>query len=134
MNLLSGKSITSEYPVVIVVESPDIRLLPFKECNSFLPIANRPLITYQLDLLEKCGVAGGVQSFILEVFSMVVHFPLADVFIVAAAEYQQRFAQYLKADVRVNVTVHLIIVDELIGSVDGLRAVKDKIKVVCMNE
>lgn len=47
-----------EFQAVIVVEGEDGRMHPLADnCpRCLLPIANRKLLSYQLDLLSKCGL------------------------------------------------------------------------------
>jgi hypothetical protein len=49
-----------EYQAVIIVDNDDGRLFPLTEgCpKCLLPIANRRLLAYQLDLLSKSGALG----------------------------------------------------------------------------
>ncbi len=49
-----------EFQVVIIIEGDDGRLFPLTEGSHkcFLPIANRSVLSYQLDLLCKCGASG----------------------------------------------------------------------------
>lgn len=50
----------SEFQVVLIVDYDDGRLFPLTENTPkcLLPIANRRLLAYQLDMLTKSGVAG----------------------------------------------------------------------------
>lgn len=49
-----------EYQAVIIVDNDDGRLFPLTEgCpKCLLPVANRRLLAYQLDLLSKSGALG----------------------------------------------------------------------------
>ena len=49
-----------EYQVVIIVDFDDGRLYPLTEQTPkcLLPIANKKLLAYQLDMLTKSGVTG----------------------------------------------------------------------------
>lgn len=49
-----------EYQAVIIVDYDDGRLFPLTENNlkCLLPIANRKLLSYQLDMLAKSGIQG----------------------------------------------------------------------------
>ena len=50
----------AEFQVVIIVNCEDNRLSPLTDnCpKCLLPIANRCLLSYQLEVLEKCGAQG----------------------------------------------------------------------------
>ena len=52
-----------EYQAVIIVDNDDGRLFPLTEgCpKCLLPVANRRLLAYQLDLLSKSGALGTSQ-------------------------------------------------------------------------
>ena len=49
-----------EFQVVLIVECDDGRLFPLTEGNPrcLLPVANRKLLSYQLDLLHKSSASG----------------------------------------------------------------------------
>ncbi len=49
-----------EYQVIIMVEFDDGRLFPLTEQTPkcLLPVANKKLLAYQLDMLSKSGVTG----------------------------------------------------------------------------
>ncbi|RYH29575.1 hypothetical protein EON65_08020 [archaeon] len=49
-----------EYQAVIIVEYDDGRLFPLTESipRCLLPVANKPLISYQLDMLANSNIAG----------------------------------------------------------------------------
>ena len=50
----------AEFQVVIIIEYDDGRMFPLTEVNPkcLLPLANKQLLTYQLDMLEKSGATG----------------------------------------------------------------------------
>lgn len=56
-----------EYQAVIIVDNDDGRLFPLTEgCpKCLLPIANRRLLAYQLDLLSKSGALGTHGHFLI---------------------------------------------------------------------
>lgn len=49
-----------EFQAVIIVDYDDGRLFPLTESvpRCLLPVVNRPLISYQLDMLAKSNIAG----------------------------------------------------------------------------
>jgi len=49
-----------EYQAVILIDFDDGRLFPLTEVTPrcLLPIANRKLLAYQLDMLNKSGITG----------------------------------------------------------------------------
>ena len=113
-----GVSRNPEYQALIIVDYDDGRLFPLTDGTypkCLLPVANRKLLAYQLDLLAKSGAQ--------------------EIYIVAPREYQTRLTQFLSeygpSD---SASVEFIWVDEMIGSADGLRAVSERIRgdFVCM--
>jgi NDP-sugar pyrophosphorylase family protein len=108
-----------EFQVVIIIEYDDGRMFPLTEgCpKSLLPIANRKLLAYQLDILGKSGVL--------------------EVLVVSPKEYHTQLSRFI-ADYRLESDnggsqryipcVELVIVDEMLGSADGLRAVSERIR------
>eukprot|EP00981_Chlorochromonas_danica_P005946 scaffold1243_cov173-Ochromonas_danica.AAC.7 len=99
-----------EFQAVIIVEYDDGRLFPLTESipKCLLPVANRPLLAYQLDMLLKSNIA--------------------ETFIVIPAEYESHFSKFLRDYLRDRMTVDLVLVEEMMGSADGLRAVADRIR------
>lgn len=56
-----GDSMRSpEYQAVLIVEYDDGRMFPLTEDipKCLLPVGNRRLLSYQLDMLAKSGIAG----------------------------------------------------------------------------
>ena len=107
-----GISRSPEYQAVLIVDYDDGRLFPLTDGTypkCLLPVANRKLLAYQLDLLAKSGTQ--------------------EIYIVAPREYQTRLTQFLSeygpSD---SASVEFIWVDEMIGSADGLRAVSERIR------
>ena len=104
-----------EFPVVLIVDVDDGRLFPLvgEGPSCLLPIANRKLLTYQFDMLSKSGV--------LEVF-------------VAAPIYYEKYLTSLITHYHFeypDMRVELVLVDNMQGSADALRAVAkttDRIK------
>ena len=99
-----------EFQAVLVVEYDDGRMYPIVEDipKCLLPIANRPLLAYQLDMLVKSGVW--------------------EIYIVAPADYQAPLSHFLSDHMSENVVIDLVIVENMMGSVDGLRAVSERIR------
>lgn len=56
-----------EFQAVIVIDFDDGRLFPLTEVTPkcLLPIAGRKLLSYQLDMLSKSGIAGNTLYVIL---------------------------------------------------------------------
>eukprot|EP00698_Gefionella_okellyi_P018290 TRINITY_DN5467_c0_g1_i2.p1 TRINITY_DN5467_c0_g1~~TRINITY_DN5467_c0_g1_i2.p1 ORF type:complete len:385 (-),score=57.18 TRINITY_DN5467_c0_g1_i2:197-1351(-) len=73
-----------------------------------LPVANRPLLSFQLDMLEKAG--------------------FVDVLLVTIEAHRQQILHFLDEDYKGKVKVELVLVKEELESAAALRAVKDKIK------
>ena len=55
-----------DFQTVIIVDSDDGRMFPLTEevPKCLLPVANRPLLSYQLDLLKKCHATGFVHIYV----------------------------------------------------------------------
>ena len=62
---LLGEVRGPDYQVVLIIDNDDGRMFPLTEeiPKCLLPIANRPLLSYQLELLSKYGAAGEQLSF-----------------------------------------------------------------------
>jgi translation initiation factor eIF-2B subunit gamma len=99
-----------EFQAVLLAGGTGTRLYPLTEGvpKSLLPVANRPLIAYQLLLLEKAG------------FQEV----LVATSKTAKIEIENYVAQVHKGSIQVDIHV----VDEELETGDVLRALKDKIK------
>lgn len=101
-----------DYQVIIVVDNDDGRMFPLTEDlpKCMLPIANRPIIAYQLDLLSK--------------------YKAAELFVVVSEEFAAGVSEFLANYNRddVNMNIELISVARMMGSADGLRAVNDRIR------
>lgn len=101
-----------DYQVVIIADNDDGRMFPLTEetPKCLLPIANRPLLCYQLDLLKR--------------------YKAAEIFIVVSEEHvavvSAFLATYNREDIDTN--LELISVSRMMGSADGLRAVNDRIR------
>ena len=94
---------------VIVIESDDGRLYPLLENypKSLLPLANRKLLSFQLDTLFCSGVT--------------------EVFIICSTMYETVLVQFLAEYQRDSFFVDLVVIDDLLGDADALRAVSDRI-------
>lgn len=74
-----------------------------------LPIANRKLLAYQLDMLTVSGAV--------------------DVLIAAPKEYEEQIITFLKHEYQISkLSVEVVPVEDMMGSVDGLRALADKVR------
>ncbi|KAJ1473527.1 nucleotide-diphospho-sugar transferase [Baffinella frigidus] len=98
-----------EFQVVILAGGTGTRLYPLTEhtTKSLLPVANRPLVSYQLALLERSG------------------FKEALVATTPAAKEAMDF--FLSNDYKGDVQVEVCVVDEDMETADVLRCLKDKI-------
>ncbi len=109
------RALFCEFPVVLIIETDDGRLFPLVGDGPacLLPVANRKLLTYQFDMLSKSGA--------LEVF-------------VAAPDYYEKYLTTLITQYHFDypdMRIELILVDNMQGSADALRAVAktaDRIK------
>lgn len=56
----------AEFQVIIVVDGEDGRMFPLTENypRCLLPVGNRKLLSYQLDMLNMSGASGETHSFI----------------------------------------------------------------------
>ena len=103
-----------ELQAVIIVEFDDGRMYPVVEDSSpkcLLPVANRELLSYQLDVLSKSGVE--------------------EVYIVAHTDYQEALSTFLRGSDHMRHTdlaVDLVVVDSMTGSADGLRAISERLR------
>ncbi|KAG2186470.1 hypothetical protein INT44_002692 [Umbelopsis vinacea] len=89
------------------------RLYPITEDDNIpkalLPVANKPLISYTLDWLEKAGIT---DAFVLTQ---------------SMGNAQQKIAGYLARGYQGNVHCNLIGVDEDFGTADAIRSIADRI-------
>ncbi|KAI7867027.1 nucleotide-diphospho-sugar transferase [Spinellus fusiger] len=94
---------------------PPCRLYPIAEEDNMpkalLPVANKPIIAYTLDWLEKAGIHDAL------------------IVVQASGNAHQKIAGYLARGYQGNVHCNVISVEEDFGSADALRALKDKIDV-----
>jgi NDP-sugar pyrophosphorylase family protein len=102
-----------EFQVVVIVNCEDNRLSPLTDTipKCLLPIANRCLLFYQLEVLEKSGAT--------------------EVFIVAQEEYHAQLSAKISTFAFKSLAVDLVCISapkQMNGSADALRAVKDKIR------
>lgn len=103
------KYLQSPLQVIIVVDYDDGRMFPITEDvpKCLLPIANRPILAYQLDILEKSGAT--------------------DVFVVCPNEFASKISQFLIENNKSLMKIDIVGVEEMLGSADAVRAVHDKI-------
>lgn len=91
----------------------DGRLFPLTEevPKCLLPIANRKILGYQLDLLQNCGAT--------------------EVYIAAPQEYQTPLSLFIAEEYNPSVTtlgIEIVPVPDMLGSADALRAITDRIR------
>ena len=104
--------------MVIIIDYDDGRMFPLTEeiPKCLLPVANRPLLGFQLDMLAKSGAE--------------------EVFISAPAEYETQLnaciddyrRDHTENEVISSMSIELVYVEEMMGSADGLRAVRERIR------
>ncbi|KAL1931833.1 hypothetical protein VTP01DRAFT_8889 [Rhizomucor pusillus] len=89
------------------------RLYPISEEDNLpkalLPVANKPIISYTLDWLEKAGIH---EAFLL---------------IQASGTAHQKLSAYIARGYQGNVHCHVVSVNEDCGTADALRSIKDRI-------
>ena len=113
-----------EFQAVLIIEFDDGRMFPLVDDESpkcLLPIANRRLLIFQLDMLAKSG--------------------LREVYIVAPADYKFAMDKVLSDSslsdykIRQNMTIERIYVENKFDSCEALRVVSDRIRgdFVCIN-
>merc|ERR1712167_475840 len=83
----NSTNVAGEFQAIILTQGDDNVLYPLCEeiPKSLIPIANRPLLLYQLRLLEKAG--------------------FEDIILVVSEQYEQIIGEYVA---RANVKVHLV--------------------------
>lgn len=98
------------FQAVLLVEIDDGRMYPLVDDSPkcLLPLANRKLLAYHLDVLAKSGVM--------------------EVYIVGPSEYQTPLSQFLSEYMRESMTIDFVTVENMTGSCDGLRAVSDRLR------
>ena len=98
------------FQAVIMVEVDDGRMFPLVDNTPkcLLPVANRKLLAYQLDMLARSGVM--------------------EAYIVSPQEYQTPMTQFLAEYMRENIAIDLVCVENMMGSADGLRAVGERLR------
>lgn len=98
------------FQAVLLVEIDDGRMYPLVDDSPkcLLPLANRKLLAYHLDVLAKSGVM--------------------EVYIVGPSEYQTPLSQFLSEYMRESMTIDFVTVENMTGSCDGLRAVSERLR------
>lgn len=117
-----------EYQAVIIVDHNDGRLFPLTENvpTCLLPIANRKLLAYQLDMLSKSNVVG--KCYLRQFPYSLTNFVL-ETFIVAAEEYETMLKQFLaESPTRDAMNVEIISVPDMNGSSHALFSVADRLR------
>ena len=105
----------AEFQAIILTQGEDNVLYPLceKMPKSLLPIANRPLLLYQLRLLEKAG--------------------FEDIMLVVSEQYEHTIGEYVARVKREgafetdSINISIVVVEENLGTAECLRAVGDKI-------
>lgn len=98
------------FQAVVMVDLDDGRMYPLVDDSPkcLLPLANRKLLAYQLDVLAKSGVM--------------------EVYIVGPSEYQTPLSQFLSEYMRESMTIDFVMVENMTGGCDGLRAVGERLR------
>jgi NDP-sugar pyrophosphorylase family protein len=120
-----------EYQVVIIVDFDDGRLFPLTEQTPkcLLPIANKKLLAYQLDMLTKSGVAGKFSfNCILHALVIKNFLSILETYIVSPEDYEAELNHFLHDYVRGSMSIELVVAQNMMGSADALRAVSDRIR------
>ncbi|KAG2226768.1 hypothetical protein INT45_005733 [Circinella minor] len=90
------------------------RLYPISEEDNvpkaLLPVANKPIISYTLDWLEKAGIHDAI------------------LLVQASGTTHQKLSGYIARGYQGSVHCNVVAVDEDFGSADALRSIKDKIE------
>jgi translation initiation factor eIF-2B subunit gamma len=115
MTSFISSSTVGEFQAVILTQGDDNVLYPLCEevPKSLLPIANRPLLMYQLRLLEKAG--------------------FEDIILVVSEQYEQIIGEYVARAKREGafgtdrINISVTVVEENLGTAECLRAIGDKI-------
>eukprot|EP01132_Coremiostelium_polycephalum_P001492 gene1492-1881_t len=107
----------TDFQVIIIATDGGLagsKLSPIDEAlpHALLPVANRPLISYQLELLEKSGFQTNQNAVI-----MVVH-----------ENSQAKIRQYVSEIYKGKIEVDFFVLKEHIGTCEILYRIKDKIK------
>jgi translation initiation factor eIF-2B subunit gamma len=76
--------------------------------KSLLPIANRPLISYQLELLEQCGFGEAI--------------------VVTLESHANKIAKFISEVYKGKIVVSLVLFKEITGTADVLYKIRDKLK------
>eukprot|EP00742_Colponemidia_sp_Colp-10_P004043 GILJ01004313.1.p1 GENE.GILJ01004313.1~~GILJ01004313.1.p1 ORF type:complete len:431 (-),score=66.67 GILJ01004313.1:51-1343(-) len=99
-----------EFQAVILAGGEGARLYPLAEDipKSLLPIANRPLLSFQLELLERSG--------------------FQEVIVVTVKTIQEKIENYIAETYKGKINIELVALDDYCGTADALRHIKDKIK------
>ncbi|CAG8552929.1 12378_t:CDS:10 [Funneliformis caledonium] len=103
----------SEFQAIVLCgETCIYRLYPLTEDNNvpkaLLPVANKPMLHYVLDWLERAGIT--------------------DVIIISESSGEHKIGHYIKNDYEGKLKPSLEIVKEDVGTADALRTIKDKIR------
>ena len=105
---------TTEFQAVVLAGFGN-RLYPLTEDENLpkalLPVANKTMIYYQLQWLENAGIR--------------------DIMVVCSREVAHRITNYINKvyEEASETEISIEVLDEYVGTVDALRALKDKIKV-----
>lgn len=99
-----------EFQAVVLAGGTGTRLFPLTEgvVKSMLPVANTPLISYQLHLLERSGFKEAI--------------------VTTTQAACTEMGEYLSQVHKGSIVVDMCVVDEELETADVLRAIKDKIK------
>jgi NDP-sugar pyrophosphorylase family protein len=124
----------AEFQAVIFAGGAGAHLYPFSDDTPkcLMPVANIPLLRFQLDLLEKNKFSGFlfVERWCLPcVVCESFLFCVSDAIVVIQKSQGKQFAEYINGVYKGPVNVQLEFIDEPVGTAEVLRRIKDKIKV-----
>ena len=136
-----------DFQTVIIIDHDDGRMFPLTETTPkcLLPVANRPILSYQLDALRKCRATGWLIPKVISEslgdklltklcstnssLSIYIYHFLLEIYIVAPIDYSSQLTQFLQSYItEVGVSIELVTVAKMNGSADCLRAVSDRIR------
>lgn len=111
----NSTNVAGEFQAIILTQGDDNVLYPLCEeiPKSLIPIANRPLLLYQLRLLEKAG--------------------FEDIILVVSEQYEQIIGEYVARAKREGafgtdrINISITVVEENLGTAECIRVIGDKI-------
>jgi translation initiation factor eIF-2B subunit gamma len=131
-----------EFQVVLLAGGPGSRMSPLSTeiPKPLLPIANRPMISYQLEFLERAGFSGACtclqrgginrSAALLPFARVLIDLNLfSDVIIIAQDEASSELRSYVHEIYKGKLRVDWHFLADTMGTAEALLQIKDKIKV-----